>query len=82
MIYKAVNLHAESTLGLPGENRRGGWGVLFMVMVTLFPVEETVAEFEVHTEGNEDTSAGRSFHSPVNCGTVTRICTHTKTHTQ
>lgn len=55
-----------------------------MVTVTLlFPVEETVVELKVHTAGNEETSAGRSFHSPVNCGTVAHICMHTKidTHT-
>lgn len=52
-----------------------------VTMTLLFPVEETVGELEVHTAGNEETSAGRSFHSPVNCGTVTHICTHTKIHT-
>lgn len=86
MIHKAVNLHAwraaGSTLGLPGENRRGGGAMLFMVTMTLpFPVGETVGELQVHTAGNEETSAGRSFHSPVNCGTVTHICTHTEIHT-
>lgn len=56
--------------------------MLFMVMMTLlFPVEETVGELEVHTAGNKETSAGKSFHSPVNCGTVTHICTYTKIHT-
>ena len=45
--------------------------MLFMVTVTLlFPVER-VGELQIHTAGNEETSAGRSFHSPVNCGTVT-----------
>ena len=62
-----------------------GWGretMLFMVAMTLlFPVEEMVGELGVHTAGNEEMSAGRSFHSPVNCGTVTHICTHTKIHT-
>lgn len=28
-----------------------------------------------HTAGNEEKSAGRSFHSPVNCGTAAHICT-------
>lgn len=55
--------------------------MLFMVTMTLFPVEEMVGEL-VHTAGNEETSAGRSFQSPVNCGTVTHICAHTKIHTR
>lgn len=45
--------------------------MLFMVTTTLpFPVEETVADLEVCTAGNEETPAGRSFRSPVNCGKV------------
>lgn len=52
-----------------------------MVTMTLFPVEERVGELE-HTAGNEETSAGRSFQSTVNCGTVTHICLHTRIHTQ
>lgn len=86
MIYKAVNLHAwraaESTPGLPGENGGTGEMLFTVTMTVLFPVEEMVGELGVHTAGNEETSAGRSFHSPVNCGTVTHICTHTKIHTQ
>ena len=51
--------------------------MLFMVPITLpFPVEETVGELEVHTAGNEETSAGRTFRSPANCGKVTDICKH------
>ena len=57
----------------------GRESMLFMGTMTLFfPVEETLDELEVHTAGNEETSVGRSFHSPVNCGTVTHICTHIK----
>lgn len=56
--------------------------MLFMVTMTLlFPVEEMVGELEVHTAGNEETSAGKSFHSPVNCGTSTHICMRTEIHT-
>lgn len=63
----------------PGE-KVGGGDLLFMVTMTLFPVEEMVGELE-HTAGNEETSAGRSFQSTVNCGTATHTEMHTRTRT-
>lgn len=63
----------------------GGGTMLFTVTMTLFfsSPGETMGELQVHTAGNEETSAGRTFHSPVNCETVTHFCTCVKkTHTQ
>lgn len=53
---------------------------VFMVMLFSFPIEEMEGEFKVHIAANEEMSAGRSFQSPVNCGTVTHISAHIYTH--
>lgn len=38
------------------------------------PVAKTDDVLEVHGAGNEKLSGEKSFHSPVNCVTVTHIC--------
>lgn len=49
-------------------------GVIYDDNDAFFPVAKTDDVLEVHGAGNEKLSGEKSFHSPVNCVTVTHIC--------